>query len=120
MGSETKAPGYGHGGLTHSGRFAITDRRNHRTAFASLLDFLSVINSRFDKEHAMRADDCKRKTQEHSVTRRKFLQTVVAGGAVVSAAPAVLRGRNLNEKLNIVQRTLDTLCGDEADTPPGD
>ena len=36
MGSETKAPGYGHGGLTHSGRFAITDRRNHRTAFASL------------------------------------------------------------------------------------
>jgi predicted dehydrogenase len=36
------------------------------------------------------------------VSRRRFLQTTaVAAGAATFAAPALLRGRNLNEKLNI-------------------
>jgi predicted dehydrogenase len=37
-----------------------------------------------------------------SSTRRQFLkQTVAAGAAATFAAPAIVRGRNLNEKLNI-------------------
>lgn len=36
-----------------------------------------------------------------SVTRRGFLQTASAAGAATFAAPAILRARNLNEKLNI-------------------
>jgi predicted dehydrogenase len=34
-------------------------------------------------------------------TRRQFLQATVAAGAVFCGAPAVLRARNLNQKLNI-------------------
>jgi len=34
-------------------------------------------------------------------TRRKFLQQAAVGASAVLAAPAVLRGRNLNERLNI-------------------
>lgn len=33
--------------------------------------------------------------------RRKFLKTAVAGGTALFAAPAILRARNLNERLNI-------------------
>src|SRR3954471_20801462 len=40
-------------------------------------------------------------TQDHSVSRRRFLQSAAVGGAGVLAAPALLRGRNLNEKLNV-------------------
>src|SRR5262245_10172224 len=36
-----------------------------------------------------------------TTTRRQFLQSAVAAGAAASGAPALLRGRNLNEKLNI-------------------
>ncbi len=36
-----------------------------------------------------------------SLTRRRFLGTAAAAGATTFAAPALLRGRNLNEKLNI-------------------
>jgi predicted dehydrogenase len=34
-------------------------------------------------------------------TRRRFLKAAAAGGAAVLAAPAIVRGRNLNEKLNV-------------------
>lgn len=34
-------------------------------------------------------------------TRRSFLKSAAAGAAVAFAAPAIVRGRNLNEKLNI-------------------
>ena len=37
----------------------------------------------------------------NTVTRRSFLTAAAAGGASVLSAPAILRGRNLNEKLNI-------------------
>jgi predicted dehydrogenase len=36
-----------------------------------------------------------------SINRRKFLQVATAGAAATFAAPAIVRGRNLNEKLNI-------------------
>jgi predicted dehydrogenase len=36
-----------------------------------------------------------------TATRRQFLQAAVAAGAAVCGAPVLLRGRNLNEKLNI-------------------
>jgi predicted dehydrogenase len=36
-----------------------------------------------------------------STTRRQFLQTSLATGAAALAAPAILRGQNLNSKLNI-------------------
>lgn len=35
------------------------------------------------------------------VSRRRFLQTTAAGAALAMSAPAIVRGRNLNEKLNI-------------------
>jgi len=35
------------------------------------------------------------------LTRRRFLQTTAAGAAATFAAPAIVHGRNLNEKLNI-------------------
>jgi predicted dehydrogenase len=35
------------------------------------------------------------------ITRRNFTKTLVAAGAAFSAAPAFLRGQNLNDKLNI-------------------
>src|SRR5262245_26006998 len=34
-------------------------------------------------------------------TRRQFLQTTMAAGTILCGAPAFLRGRNLNDKLNI-------------------
>ncbi len=50
----------------------------------------------------MPADRIKRSAQSRSITRRRFLQaSAVAAGAATFAAPAILRGRNLNEKLNI-------------------
>jgi predicted dehydrogenase len=36
-----------------------------------------------------------------TVTRRQFLQTTAAAGTAAFAAPAIVHGRNLNEKLNI-------------------
>ena len=36
-----------------------------------------------------------------SITRRRFLGTAAVGGVATFAAPALLQGRNLNEKLNI-------------------
>jgi predicted dehydrogenase len=36
-----------------------------------------------------------------SMNRRRFLSTAAIAGAATFAAPAILRGRNLNEKLNI-------------------
>jgi len=44
--------------------------------------------------------DAKR-PQPGSLTRRRFLSTTLASGAATLAAPAILRARNLNEKLNI-------------------
>jgi len=42
-----------------------------------------------------------RRSTSLAATRRQFLQTMVAAGATLLGAPAFLRGRNLNEKLNI-------------------
>ena len=39
-------------------------------------------------------------TKQRRVTRRVFTKTTVAASSVF-AVPAILRGRNLNEKLNI-------------------
>src|ERR1700689_4577468 len=36
-----------------------------------------------------------------SMNRRRFLRTAAIAGTATFAAPAILRGRNLNEKLNI-------------------
>lgn len=40
-------------------------------------------------------------THRRAISRRKFLRTATAAGAATFAAPAILRGRNLNEKLDI-------------------
>ncbi|MCH2127745.1 MAG: Gfo/Idh/MocA family oxidoreductase [Pirellulaceae bacterium] len=45
-----------------------------------------------------------RNTRRHTdirATRRRFLKTAVAAGGFTMGAPAILRGKNLNEKLNI-------------------
>ncbi len=50
----------------------------------------------------MQADHPQRDVRSRALTRRKFLKTAaVAGCAVTCGSPAVVRGRNLNEKLNI-------------------
>jgi predicted dehydrogenase len=49
--------------------------------------------SNFDKKPASAA--------QLPLTRRQFTRTLAAGAAGVVAAPALLRGRNLNDKLNI-------------------
>ncbi|GIW96612.1 MAG: oxidoreductase [Pirellulaceae bacterium] len=40
-------------------------------------------------------------SNDRRATRRRFIRNVVVGTAATLAAPAILRGRNLNEKLNI-------------------
>src|SRR5262245_60869952 len=47
-----------------------------------------------------------RKTRNKNVirerlTRRRFLNLAAAGGAAALAAPSIVRGRNLNDKLNL-------------------
>ncbi len=49
----------------------------------------------------MLKDDSVKSTTRRSVNRRRFLQTATAAGAATFAAPAFLRARGLNEKLNI-------------------
>lgn len=50
----------------------------------------------------MQRQEGNRKPKPTAVNRRKFLQTsAVAAGALTWGAPAILRGKNLNEKLNI-------------------
>lgn len=39
--------------------------------------------------------------RNQSITRRRFLQTTAAAGAATFAVPAIVRGRNLNEQLNV-------------------
>ena len=41
------------------------------------------------------------KTRQHQVTRREFVGGALAAAGVLTGAPALLRGRNLNDKLNI-------------------
>jgi hypothetical protein len=38
---------------------------------------------------------------QRTITRREFVGGALATGAIVAGAPALLRGRNLNDKLNI-------------------
>jgi len=50
----------------------------------------------------MRDDNSQPTTVSPGVNRRRFLQTsAVAGAAAILGAPAIVHGRNLNEKLNI-------------------
>src|SRR5690606_1431917 len=42
-----------------------------------------------------------RKPRRRSITRREFVGDALAAGAMVAGAPAILRGRNLNNRLNI-------------------
>lgn len=42
-----------------------------------------------------------RPTRRQTFDRRRFLQTATAGAVAAFAAPAIVHGRNLNEKLNI-------------------
>ena len=42
-----------------------------------------------------------RKTRSRTMTRREFVGGALAAAGVVTGAPALLRGRNLNDKLNI-------------------
>jgi hypothetical protein len=49
----------------------------------------------------MSADRSQRVTFNRTSSRRDFLKAAAVGGAAVLAAPAILRGRNLNERLNI-------------------
>jgi len=52
-----------------------------------------------------RLDSCFGKHQQtsmtHSISRRRFLRSSVVAAGAVSAVPAILRGQNLNHKLNI-------------------
>src|SRR5687767_9687087 len=41
------------------------------------------------------------KTRQRQMTRREFVGGAVATAGVLTGAPALLRGRNLNDKLNI-------------------
>ena len=54
------------------------------------------------------------KTRRRRITRREFVGQAVAAAGVVAGAPALLRGRNLNDKLDIAfiacgGRALDNL-----------
>jgi predicted dehydrogenase len=49
----------------------------------------------------MQAAHQKQATQQQTLTRRRFMQGTAAAGACALSAPAILRGKNLNEKLNI-------------------
>src|SRR5215212_2151417 len=42
-----------------------------------------------------------RKTRAREVTRREFVRTALTAAGVLTGAPAILRGQNLNNKLNI-------------------
>ena len=53
----------------------------------------------------MRKDDAMKKAttkaRHHRMTRREFVGGAMAVAGVVTGAPALLRGRNLNDKLDI-------------------
>ena len=53
------------------------------------------------KEFVMAIQSSANRPERRSVTRRKFLGASVAATTLGWTAPAILRGRNLNEKLNI-------------------
>ncbi len=42
-----------------------------------------------------------KKVRQHGITRRQFVGGALAVGGVLTGAPAILRGQNLNSKLNI-------------------
>ena len=53
------------------------------------------------KGFAMVTNGLALKNSDRSTTRRRFLQKSLAAGGMSLAAPAIVRGRNLNEKLDI-------------------
>ena len=55
-----------------------------------------------------------RKTRQRQITRREFVGGAVAAAGVITGAPAILRGRNLNDKLNIAF----IACGGRAQDEP--
>src|SRR5512145_550803 len=54
----------------------------------------------------------KARTRRKRMTRREFVGGALAAAGVVTGAPALLRGRNLNDKLNIAF----IACGGRANT----
>ena len=42
-----------------------------------------------------------KKTRQRRITRREFVGGAVTAAGIITGAPAFLRGRNLNDKLNI-------------------
>lgn len=60
-----------------------------------------IIPATLVQEHAMQPNQQKRNEKNRSTTRRRFLKASLAAGAATFAAPAIVRGQNLNEKLNI-------------------
>src|SRR5436309_2656433 len=53
-----------------------------------------------------------KKTRQRQMTRREFVGGALAAAGVITGAPALLRGRNLNGKLNIAF----IACGGRANT----
>ena len=52
-----------------------------------------------DREQSMKTR--RRNRPQRTITRREFVGGALATGVLVAGAPALLRGRNLNDKLNI-------------------
>ena len=50
--------------------------------------------------------------RQRRITRREFVGTTLAAAGALAGAPALLRGRNLNDKLNIAF----IACGGRANT----
>ncbi|MGH7959111.1 MAG: hypothetical protein ACREH8_19185, partial [Opitutaceae bacterium] len=53
-----------------------------------------------------------KKTVSHPITRREFVGRALTTAGVITGAPALLRGQNLNNKLNIAF----IACGGRANT----
>jgi hypothetical protein len=72
-----------------------------RRPYRAYIKTLETVTADLQQECAMQSAHSPGGPAASSITRRRFLRTAAAAGTAALAAPAVLRGRNLNEKLNI-------------------